>query len=219
MPNGWITFDCYGTLIDWEGGITRTFLRLWPEANPAKLLERYHETEPQVQEGSSASYADILTEVLVRLAEDEGLPLEDGERSALASSLPQWPPFAEVPAALRELRAQGWRLAILSNTDPELLASSVERIGVEIDHRITVAEAGSYKPAHGHWETFFETTGASRDAHVHVAASLYHDIAPALALGLRSVWINRHGESSDLAPDAELPDLSALPQSVEAILG
>ena len=214
----WATFDCYGTLVDWEGGIARTFLRLWPQANPARLLERYHELEPQVQQGSSASYAVVLTDVLVRLADDEGLRLGDEERSALARSLPEWPPFPEVPDALRELRSRGWRLAILSNTDPEFLAASVSRIGVDVDQRITVAEAGSYKPAHGHWETFFQTSGAVRDAHVHVAASLFHDIHPAHALGLRSVWINRRAEDSDAPRDAELPDLRGLPDTLDGMV-
>ena len=136
-----------------------------------------------------------------------------GRHDALAESLPSWPPFAEVPAALAELRTRGWRLAILSNTDPDLLAASVAAIGVPFDALITAVEAGSYKPAAGHWERFFAETGAARDRHVHVAASLFHDIEPAARMGLRAVWINRLGESSELPRAAELPDLGELPAS------
>jgi 2-haloacid dehalogenase len=122
-----------------------------------------------------------------------------------------------VPAALGELRDRGWRLAILSNTDPDLLAASVAAIGVPFDALVTAAEIGSYKPAPAHWERFFADTGAARDRHVHVAASLFHDIEPAARLGLTSVWINRLGESSDLPRATELPDLGGLPQILEEL--
>jgi 2-haloacid dehalogenase len=123
-----------------------------------------------------------------------------------------------VPGALRELRERGWRLAILSNTDPDLLAASVDAIGVPVDLRITAAEAGSYKPAPGHWERFFERTAADRARHVHVAASLFHDIAPCRELGLTAVWINRLGEASELPRAAELPDLARLPDTLDGLV-
>lgn len=201
----WATFDCYGTLIDWERGIRDTFAGLWPDADAAKLLERYHEIEPQVQEGTGKAYRDVLAEVLRGIAEAEDLTLES--MFALSESLPEWPPFAEVAAELGELRDRGWKLAILSNTDPDLLDASIARIGAEIDLRITVAEAGSYKPAHGHWEAFLRRTEGDPSGHVHVAASLFHDVAPATELGLPVVWINRLDESTELEPDAELPTL------------
>src|SRR5207248_3647891 len=103
-------------------------------------------------------------------------------------------------------------------TDPDLLAASVKQIGVEIDLRITAAEAHSYKPAHGHWQRFFEATQADRGKHVHVAASLFHDIAPAADLGLKAVWINREGETSSLARAAELPDLTRLPEALDRLV-
>src|SRR6185312_13827554 len=112
----------------------------------------------------------------------------------------------------------GWRVAILSNTDPDLLDASIKQIDVPIDLRITAAEAGSYKPAPGHWQRFFEITGVDRRAHVHVAASLFHDIATARTLDLTAVWINRLGEVSDLPRAAELPDLSRLPETLERIV-
>ena len=156
--------------------------------------------------------------MLRAIAAVEDLPLAKKDAYAVTDSLPEWPPFPEVPKALQSLRENGWRLAILSNTDPNLLAASIEQIGVPIDVRITAAEAGSYKPAHGHWLRFFESTSAEKQKHVHVAASLFHDIAAANELGLRSVWINRLGERSDLPRAAELVDLSALPQTLERLV-
>jgi 2-haloacid dehalogenase len=160
----------------------------------------------------------VLAESLERVAHREGLELADDDRQALGDSLPTWPPFDEVPASLAELRSRGWRIGILSNTDPAFLDASLEAIGVPVDVKITAAEAGSYKPAHGHWERFFEQTGAERDRNVHVAASLFHDIAPAHELGLRAVWINRPRESSDLPRAAELEDLSKLPETLDDLV-
>jgi 2-haloacid dehalogenase len=214
----WATFDCYGTLIDWERGIGDAMAALWPKADRAALLARYNEIEPRVQLDGSLSYREVTRQSLVLLAGDEDLPLAEPDEYALAESLPSWRPFPEVPGALAELRGRGFRLAILSNTDPELLDASLERIGVPVDGRITAAEAGSYKPAPGHWERFFERYEADRDQHVHVAASLYHDIEPAEKLDLRAVWINRLREQSDLPRAAELKDLSRLPELLDELV-
>jgi len=215
----WASFDCYGTLIDWMGGIRATLRDIWPEHDAELLLAAYHQVEPEVQHGRSVTYRQVLAESLERVAHREGLELYEDDRQALGDSLPSWPPFPEVPSALTELRGRGWRIAILSNTDPDLLDASLEEIGVPVDLRITAAEAGSYKPAHGHWERFFERTGAERECHVHVAASLFHDIAPAAELGLRSVWINRLHETSELPRAAELTDLSKLPEILDDLVG
>jgi 2-haloacid dehalogenase len=214
----WATFDCYGTLIDWLGGIRDTLADLWPEHDAELLLGAYHEIEPEVQRGRAISYRDVLTETLSKLAHREGLDLSADERAALADSLPSWPPFPEVPAALTELREREWRIAILSNTDPDYLDASLELIGVPVDLRVTAAEAGSYKPALGHWERFFADTGADRARHVHVAASVFHDLRPAAELGLRAVWINRLDEASDAPRAAELPDLERLPDALDELV-
>jgi 2-haloacid dehalogenase len=218
VPERWATFDVYGTLIDWMGGIRAGLARIWPDEDADRLLERYHEREPQVQEGRAIPYRDVLAETLARVATEEGLAVPPGEEGALGESLPSWKPFPEVPGALAELRGRGFRLAPLSNTDPDFLAASLERISVPVDGQVTAADAGSYKPAPGHWETFFERYGADRDQHVHVAASLFHDIAPAERLGLRAVWINRLGETSDLPRAAELKDLSRLPDVLDELV-
>jgi 2-haloacid dehalogenase len=214
----WVTFDVYGTMIDWMGGIRGELARIWPDEDAERLLESYHELEPQVEEGRAVTYREVLSETLVLLASQEGLALAPGEEGALGDSLPSWRPFPEVPGALAELRGGGFKLAPLSNTDPEFLAASFERIGVPIDGQITAADSGSYKPAPGHWERFFERYGADREQHVHVAASLFHDIEPASRLGLRAVWINRLGEKSDLPRAAELRDLSRLPAVLDELV-
>jgi 2-haloacid dehalogenase len=218
VADRWATFDCYGTLIDWDRGIGETLAGLWPDADRDALLARYHEIEPRVQLDSGVPYREVLREALRLLAEHEGLTLASEDEYALAESLPAWPPFPEVPGALAELRGRGFLLAILSNTDPDLLEASLERIGVPVDGQVTAAEAGSYKPASGHWERFFEQYGAERERHVHVAASLYHDIEPAERLGLQAVWINRLHEQSDLPRAAELKDLSRLPDVLDDLL-
>lgn len=213
----WATFDCYGTLIDWLGGIRAEMRRLFPAHDAELMLDQYLRVEADVQDGRAIPYRQVLTETLVRLAGEQGERIDDVESDALARSLPSWPPFPEVAASLSSLRDAGWKIAILSNTDPDLLDASLSAIGVPVDLWITAAEAGSYKPARGHWDTFSSTTGAARERHVHVAASLFHDVAPAAQMGLPCVWINRQAESSDLPRAAELPDLAGLPAVLERI--
>jgi 2-haloacid dehalogenase len=148
VADRWVTFDCYGTLIDWNGGIGREFERLFGSAAAARLLHRYHELEPAVQaEDPMRTYREVLDLALARLAATEGLRLPEPESYALSRSLPGWAPFPEVPAALERLRARGWRLAVLSNSDPDLLAASLARIGVAVELTVVASEIGSYKPA------------------------------------------------------------------------
>jgi 2-haloacid dehalogenase len=200
----WATFDCYGTLIDWNGGIRRAL-------GSDKLLERYHELEPEVQaEDPAASYRDVMTEVSSRLGV--------ADPGALAASLPSWEPFPDVRAALQEARDRGWKLAALSNTDREFIDASLERIGVPFERAIVASEIGSYKPARAHWDRFFAETGAATDQHVHVAQSHFHDIVPARALGLTTIWINRLGEHGDPPPTRELPDLTRLPDTLDELV-
>jgi len=209
----WATFDCYGTLIDWNRGIGRELERLFGSARGGELLHTYHELEPQIQrEEPGRSYREVMAVALSRL----GAPA--GEQDALGRSLPEWEPFPEVPAALEEARAGGWRLAVLSNTDPDLLDASLARIGVGFDLTVVASEIGSYKPAPAHWDEFFARSGADRDGHVHVAASLFHDVAPANELGLKSVWVNRLGETAGPAPTREVEDLTGLADVLDELV-
>jgi len=215
----WASFDCYGTLIDWNGGISAVLARLWPPAefgeNVEGLLAYYHAIEPVVQFDGSLTYRQVLERSLRALAAVRGLPLADGDASALADSLPEWPPFPEVTDALTRLRADGWRLAILSNTDADFLDASIAGLGVPIDERVVASEIGSYKPGHRHWDELERRTGYP-ETHVHVAASLFHDIEPCAELEITSVWINRRGERSRSRQSwaAELPDLHDLPATL-----
>ncbi len=214
----WATFDCYGTLIDWNAGIGAVLEHLFGAERGPELLERYHQLEPEVQAESYRSYAEVLSLTLERLASEAGLPIPEGDSGALARSLPGWPPFPEVPEALAELRRRGWSLAILSNTDHALITESQKALGVPIDLIVTAEDVHSYKPEHGHWKRFFELTTVDRAHHVHVAASLFHDIAPGRELGLTTVWINRLGEEADPEPDRELPDLASLPDTLDELV-
>jgi 2-haloacid dehalogenase len=156
--------------------------------------------------------------VLERLARETGHTLPEGESNALARSLPEWPPFPEVPEALAELRRRGWKLAILSNSDRDLIGASQRRLGVPFDLAIVAEDVQSYKPAPGHWERFHEVTGANPDRHVHVAQSHFHDIATADELGLKSVWVNRLGERAEPAPTREITDLTPLPDTLDELV-
>jgi 2-haloacid dehalogenase len=213
----WATFDCYGTLIDWNAGIAGVLERLFGAERTPDLLARYHRLEPEVQAETYRSYAEVLTLTLERLVSETGLSIPEGESGELVHSLPDWPPFREVPEALEELRSRGWNLAILSNTDRALIMESEKSLGVPFDLVVTAEDVGSYKPAHGHWERFFELTTADREHHVHVGASLFHDVAPARELGLKIIWINRLGEEPEPEPDRELPDLSGLPDALDEL--
>jgi 2-haloacid dehalogenase len=213
----WATFDCYGTLIDWNGGIGRELERLFGTERVGSLLHAYHEVEPQVQrEDPARAYRDVLTVTLARLAEREDLDLPAAEQESLADSLPTWQPFPEVRTALEDARARGWNLAILSNTDRDYIDASLRLIGVEFEHVIVASEIGSYKPGHRHWEVFREGVG-DPGQHVHVGASLFHDVAPAIELGLPTVWINRLGEDPEPQPDVELRSLDGLGEALDSL--
>jgi 2-haloacid dehalogenase len=213
MAERWATFDCYGTLIDWNAGIRAELARVFGDDRADELLDRYHEVEPDVQfEDPSRPYREVLTESMRRLG------ASSGEEEGLARSLPDWPPFPETRASLEAARGSGWRLAILSNTDRDLLDASIARIAVPFDHTVVAGEIGSYKPVHRHWERFFAETGAERERHVHVAQSHFHDIAPASELGLRSIWINRRGEQGYPPPTRQLPDLTRLSETLDELV-
>ncbi len=215
----WATFDCYGTLVDWNGGIHAELEKLFGVERADELLARYHELEPEIQASNPGmSYREVLTLALEQLASETGLTLPEGEASALARSLADWPVFEDVRAGLTGAHDRGWRLAILSNTDRDLIDASMQALGVPFELAIVAGEIGSYKPAHTHWEVFYETTGADRRGHVHVAQSLFHDIEPASELGIPSIWINRLGEPEDPRPAVTLSGLEALADALDSLV-
>jgi 2-haloacid dehalogenase len=215
----WATFDCYGTLVDWNTGIADELARLLGERQREQLLSRYHEIEPCVQsEHPTWSYRDVMAAVLSQLASEAGVTLAEGEVDALGRSLPRWPVFTDVPDALAEAHGRGWRLMALSNTDRDFIEASIAAIGVPFEGAVVASEIGSYKPGHRHWQAFYERTGADRARHVHVAQTHFHDIAPAHELGIPSVWINRLRERGEPAPTRELPDLNGLADVLDELV-
>jgi 2-haloacid dehalogenase len=211
MAVRWCTFDCYGTLIDWERGVTDALLPYFdrPPGRDA-LAKEYIETEATVESGRYLRYRDVLDQAGKALLRAHGI-----ERpSPLPASLPGWVAFPEVPAALRALQTAGRRIAILSNVDRDLIATSIPKLGIAPDLVVTAEDVGSYKPAAGHWTRFAELTGASAAETVHVGASQYHDMLPAAALGYRTVFIDRHGEAVTSRPTRVLRDLSGLPNAI-----
>jgi len=214
----WATFDCYGTLVDWRGGIRGELARLFGEQRADALLDLYYDVEPDAQRDGSLPYREVMARTLASVAGREDLTVPDGEEDALGASLPGWPVFPDVRAGLTEARERGWRLGILSNTDRDLIDASMSALGVPFELAIVASEIGAYKPAQRHWEVFAERTGASAARHVHVAQSLFHDIAPTRELGIPSIWINRLGEQPTAQPTRELPDLTALPGTLDELV-
>jgi 2-haloacid dehalogenase len=214
VPIHWVTFDCYGTLIDWEHGITDALLPLVPALiDRDDLARRYIEIEAQVEAESYRRYRDVLGEAGRRLL----LSLGSDAPSPLAASLSAWRPFAEAPPALAELRRRGRRIAILSNVDRDLIASSTGQLGLEPDLVVTAQDSGSYKPAPGHWRIFSERSGADAGVTVHVGASQYHDMRPAASLGYRTVFVDRHGEKLTTTPTRVIRDLTLLADVIEEL--
>jgi 2-haloacid dehalogenase/putative hydrolase of the HAD superfamily len=211
-----ITFDCYGTLVDWEAGIGEAFEAAAARAGVAlpereALLAVYAEIEPEVESGAYRSYRDVLGETALRLAGRFGWKLEAGREGFLAGSLPSWRPFPDTNPALRRLAAAGCRLGILSNVDDDLLAGTRRLLDVSFGPVVTAAQVRSYKPGPGHFLAARERLpGSAR--WLHAAQSYFHDVAPCKRLGIPVAWINRKGQTAGAegAPDLEFRDLAGL---------
>ena len=207
-----LTFDCYGTLIDWERGIRAAFETAaradGHRIDGGAVLHAYHEVEPAVQTGRFQPYRDVLAVTARRVAERLGWPLPAGRERFLADSLPSWPPFPDTNAALRRLADAGYRLAILSNVDDDLLAATRAHFAVDFEFVVTAEQVRSYKPAPAHFEAARKRLGQTR--WLHVAQSYFHDIVPARRLGVGAVWVNRTAarRAGDEQPDAEFGTLA-----------
>jgi 2-haloacid dehalogenase len=214
----WATFDCFGTLVDWRHGIASSIDLLFP-GQGGPLLEVYTRHEPAVQaEFPGMRYRDVMAESLRRTVRDADLHLREDDAGVLGDTIPYWPVFPEVAANLTELREAGWRIALLTNCDQDIIGESQRRLGAPVDTVVTAEMVGSYKPNHNHFTRFEETFGATRDRWVHVAQSYFHDMEPAKALDVPRVWINRHAEERDASiADAVLPDLHGLLATVESV--
>jgi 2-haloalkanoic acid dehalogenase type II len=193
-----VTFDCYGTLIDWRTGISTAFAsaaaRDGRTFDPMQVLTAYAEIEPVVEAETYQSYRDVLTDTARRVAERLGWPLSRTDAGFLPESLAAWPPFPDTNPALERLVSAGYRLGILSNVDDDLLEATRRHFTVTFDPIVTAQQVGSYKPAHGHFITARQRLGEMR--WLHAAQSYFHDVVPARALGIPVAWINRHHEAA-----------------------
>lgn len=216
-----LTFDCYGTLVDWEAGITAAFAGIADgqgrEIDPRRVLELHAQIEPRIQAEEFQPYRDVLDQTAARMAAELRLELADEQRHFLSDSLPSWPPFAETAAALQRLRDAGHRLGILSNVDDDLLMGTLAHLPVHFDLLVTAEQVGSYKPASGHFRQARRRIG-SQASWLHVAQSFFHDVIPACALKIPVVWINRKAEAplSSARPEAVFADLASF---VDTLLG
>lgn len=189
-----LTFDCYGTLIDWEAGLLdalRPILdrrALHPDGE--RVLELYAREEAEIEAGPYRPYREVLRGVLIAIGQELGFEPTGEEIADFAGSVTRWPPFPDSSAALVRL-GRRYRLGVISNVDDDLFAASARRLGIRFDWVITAEQVGAYKPDRRNFLAAFERIGCPRDRILHVAQSLYHDIAPASALGLATAWINR----------------------------
>lgn len=194
---GLVTFDCYGTLVDWETGILNALREGYPGAREMAddaLLREFHASQNALKMGSYRAYRGLLAEAARRLAAGRDWP-EDPERAAgVAASLPSWRPFPDTNPALERLGRAGVRIGILSNIDDDLLSATLEQLAVDFDYLGTAERLRSYKPARPHFDLGRGWADASPGAWIHVAQSLFHDIEPATALRIPAVWVNRKGE-------------------------
>ena len=217
MADRWLTFDCFGTLIDWRHGIATTGELLFPGRGPA-FLDAYSSLESEVEsETPFRPYREVLAETTRRAASNLSLELNPNDAPALASTIPFWRPFFDL-AALEDLRSQGWKLALLTNCDRDLIAQTRLRLPVPFDDAVTAEDVSAYKPDHAHFRRFQAAHGGDAQEWIHVAQSHFHDVRPARDLGIKRIWVNRHKENDDPSlADAVIFGLAELPRAVAAL--
>lgn len=216
----YITFDCYGTLIDWEGGIKTAVKKLADKNsfsfNLDGISDKYIKVELEVEAEQYRKYHEILQLSAKKLFKQEGFDILNEDALVFADSIYNWQPFPETHDVLAQLKQKGYKLIILSNIDNEIVKKSIELMGIDFDGVVTAEEVGSYKPAHGHWEEMLKRFNAKKEEVLHVAASYIHDIIPAKEQGFNAIWINRNSEKStrEIKPDLEFKDLRPLPENL-----
>jgi len=216
-----LTFDCYGTMINWETGIfsaLRPILAVHDKTvSDFALLELYSELELKAEQGEYRTYREVLQSVVTGFGERLGFKPSEEEIRTLPGSLPRWPPFPDTVAALKRLQTR-YRLAVISNIDDDLFATSEPKLQTRFDQVITAEQARSYKPSLNNFRLALKQLGLAPDQVLHVGQSLYHDVIPAKSLGIATAWVNRPSprpgagaaRSADGKPDLEVSDLATL---------
>jgi 2-haloacid dehalogenase len=209
----WLSFDCYGTLVDWRAGMLALFDALAP-GRADDLLKRYHAHENAIEgRRPFPTYRQVLEDALLAAAADLGIDLSRDDASRLPESIKDWPVFPDVGPVLSTLAADGYRLAVLSNVDDDLIATTLPKFPVAFDEVVTTQQVQSYKPGSAHFTTFQHRTGARTEDWTHVACSYFFDIQPTRAAGIANVFVNREGEPGEFADaDFHIADLVPLPE-------
>ena len=222
-----LTFDCYGTLIDWEAGIVAglrpAVARRGIEASDDELLEVFAGFEAAAEAGPYARYRDVLGRCLREVAAHYGFEADENEVAAFSDSVGEWPAFPDSAASLSLLHDR-FRLGVITNCDDDLFARSAIRLRTTFDWVVTAQSAGAYKPDERPFELAFERIGLPRDRILHVAQSLFHDHVPARRLGLSTVWIDRRHDRpgfgatppAEATPDATFPDMASFTAAATA---
>jgi len=221
-----LSFDCYGTLIDWESGILSAVRPVLAahgkDLDDAGILRLYAELESRIESRGYEPYRTVLCRVMEGLGERLGFVPDEAQRSSVADSLGTWPPFPDTVRALRFLKSR-FRVGILSNVDDDLFAATANQLEVDFDWVVTAEQVGDYKPSMRAFEAVLERIPLPKGSILHVAQSLYHDIGPAREIGLATVWIDRRrGEpgfgatpESRAEADLTLPDLRSLVAAID----
>ena len=218
----WLSFDCYGTLVDWETGISDAVAGALESHDiylpRSEILSLFAEVEPQIQDGSGyLEYRRVLRRVMALIGIELDFQFTESDLTCLSDTLPSWPIFDDTVPSLTAMKSR-YKLAIISNVDDDLFARTARELGVEFDTVVTAEQVRSYKPDHRNFHTALERMGIEKDRWLHVGESLYHDIGPANQLGISCVWVNRgHDQEgpgatrpTDATPDLEVPDLATL---------
>ena len=195
MGYKYLTFDCYGTLIDWRTGIERELTAAIGriDLGGQELLDAYGAAERK-EEATYKKYREVLRRSVLSMSNPLGAEVSDEAARKFAGSVPRWPAFPDTAAFLHEMGSRGYKRYILSNVDDDLLADTIKNHRLEIDGYVTAEQVGSYKPREGHWSEFLRRTGSTKSDVLHVAQSIYHDIIPTQRLGIASAWVNRYRE-------------------------
>ena len=201
MKYPYLTFDCYGTLIDWRAGIEASLLAAVGDISVRgqALLDAYVIAEKQ-QESSYKKYGEVLRRTVLSMSDQLGVEVTEQAARRFAGSVSTWPAYADTSKFLKEMGRKGYKRYILSNVDTDLLRNTIGNQGLEVDGFVTAEEVGSYKPNPGHWLKFMEKTGARKDEVLHIAQSVYHDIIPTNEMGIDSAWVNRYNEPMPQGP-------------------